>query len=331
MNRCWYVSETWGIHDQRWVSALTSEGFTPTVLSVARDGVDLSEIRTTLVSDDPSVPVLAGPLTAITHALVGIPHRLVGLSWGFDLADPGARDLTWLTQLDHLIVDSPATRTIAIGAGLAPDQISEIPWGVDLNQFTPEGPLWDLTDLGVAPHTQTVVSLRAHEPMYRVGDVIEAWAGVLAELPGSILLVANEGSETDQLRRRVAELGIETSVHFLGRVPEGDLAPLLRVVDAYVSTSPIDGTSVTLLQAMACQAPVIVADIPGNSAWITEGVTGRLFPPSDTRTLAHQIAATLREASRGAGADMTVAARGEVVHRADWRTNTRSLGRALAP
>lgn len=331
MNRCWYISETWGVHDHRWVSALTSEGFTPSVLSVARDEVDLSEIRATLVGDDPTVPVLAGPLTPITHALVGIPHRLVGLSWGFDLADPGPRDLTWVAQLDHLIVDSPATREIAIGLGLAPTYVSEIPWGVDLQHFTPEGPLWDLTDLAVAPHTQTVVSLRAHEPMYRVGDVIDAWADVLTEMPGAILLVGNDGSETDQLRRRVKELGIESFVRFLGRVPEDDLAPLLRVVDAYVSTSPVDGTSVTLLQAMACQAPVIVADIPGNSAWITEGDTGRLFPPTNTRILADQIVAALREESTGGDGGMTVAARGEVVHRADWRTNTHSLRRALAP
>lgn len=331
MRKCWYVSATWGIHDERWVSALSSEGFTPTVLSVARDSVDLSAIRMAIANDGPAIPVLAGPLIPVAHALVGIPNRLVGLSWGFDLADSDHDDLTWLPHLDHLIVDSPVTRTIAESHGVAPSRISELPWGVDLAHFTPEGPRRDLTQLGVPPDTYTVVSLRAHEPLYRVADIIDAWAIVQSELPGSILVVGNDGSQTEELMGRAQELGIDPFVRFLGRIPEADLAPLLRAVDAYVSTSPIDGTSVTLLQAMACQTPVVVTDTPGNRAWITHGVSGRLFPASDTQGLAAQLVDTLAHSSTDTRGAMVHAARDEVVRRADWRTNTRALNDALAP
>jgi glycosyltransferase involved in cell wall biosynthesis len=48
-----------------------------------------------------------------------------------------------------------------------------------------------------------------------------------------------------------------------------------------VSASEVDGTSVTLLQAMACGTPVVVSDIDGNRGWVTEGKTGRLFRTGD--------------------------------------------------
>ena len=53
-------------------------------------------------------------------------------------------------------------------------------------------------------------------------------------------------------------------------LPEEDLPALFRAADLYVAATAVDGTSVTLLQALACGVRVLVSDIPGNLPWIED-------------------------------------------------------------
>jgi glycosyltransferase involved in cell wall biosynthesis len=63
----------------------------------------------------------------------------------------------------------------------------------------------------------------------------------------------------------------------------------LRSADIYVSTSLSDGTSVSLLEAMACGVFPIVTDIPGNRPWIAHGKNGFLFEKGDYDKLSELI------------------------------------------
>ena len=105
--RCLYVTSGWGVHDDRWVRALQSLGFEPTVFSLGRDALTVDELRVLIEqAATSSTPILAGPLTTITRALVGIDAFLVGLSWGFDMFElEEDSDLSWLSHLDGLIVE----------------------------------------------------------------------------------------------------------------------------------------------------------------------------------------------------------------------------------
>jgi len=141
MDRCWYVTEGSGIHDERWTAALHSQGFDPQIISLKRDRVSVAEVRSRLVQaaqDGDLSPVLAGPLSTVASHLLGIPQRLVGLSWGFDLLDPHASPMD-LSELDHVIVDSPASAKVAESSGVSPGNTSTIYWGTDLDTFTPRG------------------------------------------------------------------------------------------------------------------------------------------------------------------------------------------------
>ncbi len=333
MDRCWYVTESWGIHDERWTSALHAQGFDPQIISLKRDHVSVAEVRSRLVQaaekGDPS-PVLAGPLTTVASHLLAIPQRLVGLSWGFDLLDPQASPLD-LAELDHVIVDSPASAEIAESSGVSANNTSTIYWGTDLDAFTPEGPRMDLSTFHVPAHARVVLSLRAHEQLYRVADLLDAWPGLLARHPDAHLLLGNQGSRTPELESHARELKIGGNVHFIGRIPEADLAPLLRSVDLYVSTSPVDGTSVTMLQAMATGCPVLVTDIPGNRNWIQSDSTGYLYASGDARSLSSAVDAALTNAGTAKQQTLIATALDSVRDRADWNHNQQLLRAALLP
>lgn len=330
MSHCWYVSQTWGVHDHRWVTALTNQGFEPTVLSLERDAISLTDVRSEIGARGEASPVVAGPLVPVTQGLIDLPNTLVGLSWGFDLLELNAsnRNGSWLSQLSHLIVDSSSTRAIAETAGVDPSQISTIPWGIDVELFTPEGSRLDLTTFEIAAHRPTVLSLRALEPLYRVEEAIRAWPDVLAKYPDAMLLIGNDGSLRSELYELVEQLDLTDNVTFIGRVPEAELPSLLRAVRLYVSTSPVDGTSVTMLQAMGCGTSVITTDTPGNREWVEPGVTGRVYLPGSAADLAKRILEALADDS-GGDALMAFEARAMVVARANWYENQRELGRIL--
>ena len=104
--RCVYATENWGVHDERWMSALTEVGFEPVAISRGTDDEEEFRARVEIAAFEGGgkAPVLAGPLHTVTHPLIGLDTRLVGLSWGYDI--PEMSDLSWLMHLDALIVDA---------------------------------------------------------------------------------------------------------------------------------------------------------------------------------------------------------------------------------
>ena len=281
-----YASASNGVHDRRWVEALRACGFEVTVLSASGD------LRASVAAFQPlSAPVLAGPLNSVTKSLVGLSRPVIGLSWGYDLQQGHSQAvpleaMAWLSGLDGLVVDSPVTRDLAIALGLGPERVVLIPWGVDLELFTPDGPAVSAAAHGFAHRSQVVLSLRTHNTIYRTSDVIEAFARAALADPALMLVLGGDGPLTPAHRARVDELGLAPRVRFIGRVDESELPALLRGADLYVTASETDGTSVTLLQAMACGVPVIASRNPGNATWVREGETGQLFDVGDVKELA---------------------------------------------
>lgn len=319
---CLYVTQGWGVHDERWVGALRACGADPHVVRTGIDVADSQELRVYVAKvASPSTPILAGPLDTITRYLLGVDAPLIGLSWGYDIFQlQQADDLQWLTHLDGLIVDSPATFDIAATAGVAEEDLTLLPWGIDLERFQPNGPKFNTQQWGLPPDAKIVMSLRAHEPMYRIADIIEAFARISSEYSNIYLVIGHSGSMTSILEDLAHSRGIASRTRFIGTVPESELAPLLRAADVYVSASEVDGTSVTLLQAMACKVPVLVSETPGNQAWVEPEVTGRTFTTGDSDDLVREFRAVFNSATQSL-ASLTEAARRRVQADADWPAN----------
>lgn len=307
---CVYVSAGSGVHDDRWMAALRRLGHHP--VHIARDRYSSeSNFRDAVrkVATDP-VPVIAGPLD-IALALRDVSTRLVMLSWGFDLQ--GAAPELDLSAFLGVVVDSKSNEQIARRAGA--QQIVNIPWGIDIQAIDASTGIADLTDQGIESDEPVVLSLRAHEPRYRVADIIEAFA----RRPRSArLVIGNSGSLTGELRKLARELDVDAV--FLAPVEEDQVPALLRRASVYVTASEVDGTSVTLLQAMACNVPVVASANAGNIDWIEDGVTGSLFPITDIEALDAAI-----EVALGSNPEIPRNARSRVEEYANLERNTQAL------
>jgi glycosyltransferase involved in cell wall biosynthesis len=325
---CVYVSATSGIHDKRWVQALVDLGHKPAVFSLdASSSLDalISSVETAAGS---SLPVLAGPLTTVTQHLVAQAPELnvVGLSWGFDLFELLAHgELSWLHNLSGLVIDSEPTQLIATSAGVPIERLTYIPWGIDLLAFTPVGPTISLSTLGWGDSSRMLLSLRAHEELYRVGDILEAFADVASTDPSVMLVIGHSGSLTATLRARVSELQLDDRVRFIGTITEAELPAWLRAAACYVTASEVDGTSVTLLQAMACETPIVASETPGNLGWIEDGKTGSTFTTGSIPSLTSALMTVLSSDTEPSSAR----ARALVLEKADWSMNIHRLETAV--
>jgi len=89
----------------------------------------------------------------------------------------------------------------------------------------------------------------------------------------------------------------------------------------------LNGSSASLMEALACGSPVVVTDIAGNREWIRDGENGFLVPPGDTGTLAVRIVKLLQNdglRSRMSHANLRLAG-----IRADWKKNSLVLEKCL--
>lgn len=139
-----------------------------------------------------------------------------------------------------------------------------------------------------------VVSNRNLLPIYNVSLLIRAIPLVLKEEPEVRFLIAGDGPEKAPLEKEAENLGVASSVRFLGRLSHDKMPQFLGQSDIYVSTSLYDGTSVSLLEAMATGAFPVVTDIQANQEWIKDGENGFLISPVDEVILATKIIEAIR-------------------------------------
>ena len=120
-----------------------------------------------------------------------------------------------------------------------------------------------------------------------------SWRGHLSQAaqsrPELSLMLLGGGSQGTRIRQILINGGVLDRVTFGGQVSQTELPRWYHWADLYISPSHVDGSSVSLMEAMACGLPCLVSDIPGNREWVTEGENGWLFPDGDADALAAKI------------------------------------------
>ncbi|MEZ0395245.1 MAG: glycosyltransferase [Anaerolineales bacterium] len=267
----------------------------------------------------------AGPIQTcgLLATLTGFRPRLI-MSWGFDLLEDCDRNAWWrwatrfvLRRASYFISDSQVTRQRAVAFGMDPARTAVFPWGVDLRHFAPSP----------APRRAsggfTLFCNRAWEPRYGVDLLARAFVRAARQRPDLHLLLLSDGSQGAQIRQILEQGGVSERVTFAGQISQTRLPRFYHMADLYLSPAHVDGSSVSLLEAMACGLPCLVSDIPTNREWVEDGLNGWLFPDGDAQALAAKIlqAAADRRALRRLGQ----AARRTVEARADWKTGFQTL------
>lgn len=127
--------------------------------------------------------------------------------------------------------------------------------------------------------------------------LIEAHARVVAAGVPHRLLLLGDGPDRDALERLAERLGVSSSVHLPGFVP--DPFPILAAADLHCLPSRWEGFGLTLAEALVVGTPIIAADcVSGPRDVLRDGAFGDLVPVDDVAALAGAIERHLREPAR---------------------------------
>ena len=322
---CTTVPEGWLPPGVRWVShqGVIRRGSDPSIYETF-----LPEFQSVVARLQPDL-VHAGPVQGCGYvASLSSFHPLVVASWGSDLLLDAARNAAWmratavaLNGADGFMCDADAVRKAAQGFASIPDsRIAQFPWGIERGSFSPTGRIAANASLSSEPEAIRFICTRSWESMYAIDVLLDAFRQAHDRNGLLRLILLGEGSLAGMVRDFISQHRLDKAVLAPGRISSTELPGWFRAATAYVSCARSDGTSVSLLEAMATGLPVVVTDIPSNREWVSLGKNGWLAADGSAEDFAGKMlqVARLKPSERQAMGEWSQKAVGE---RADWDRN----------
>jgi glycosyltransferase involved in cell wall biosynthesis len=237
------------------------------------------------------IPVVATNHTIPECSLWGL--RTAGTA--YDLAEEAfGRWITFLlNRCDRVTTPTrtAADRLRELGYGRPIEPISN---GVDTERFRPgesDAALARRLGLDDRPVVLYTGRLDAEKQM----DVwLRAGAEVVRSGPTQ-LVVGGNGGERWRLEALAHDLGIGSSVRFIGYLPDGEYAQVYRLAAVYLITSPVELQSITALEAMASGLPVVAVDAGALPEVVGDRRNGYLVRPGDWAAAADRISILLAD------------------------------------
>ena len=165
-----------------------------------------------------------------------------------------------------------------------------IPNGVDTEYFNPAG----RAAPALPPPGPTLLFFHRLEPRNHLSTLLGAMPAILAQLPGARLIVAGDGPWRPLYEREARPLG--ASVAFLGRIE--DRAERYRAADLYLCPTMRGSFGITLLEAMACGTPMVLADNPGFRSVIGDSDVAEIVPHDDAAAWANTVVRLIEDPGR---------------------------------
>jgi glycosyltransferase involved in cell wall biosynthesis len=228
-------------------------------------------------------------LKAVQGARRAGVQRIIYTLHGIDVVEP------WYLQYLNRAAARHTTRIVTVSETLrsyvmnglnAPAEIvSVIRNGVSTLRFRPgERSTGVRAALGV-PADRTIIGIVARlDPVKNHGLLIDAFARVRQTRPDAFLLMVGDGPLRAELEGRIHAQQLQQHVRITGL--QQDPAPILREMDVFALSSEIEGTSLSILEAMSTGLPVVATAVGGTPALLRDGQCGVLTPAGDATALA---------------------------------------------
>ncbi|KRG75017.1 hypothetical protein ABB30_12995 [Stenotrophomonas ginsengisoli] len=238
-----------------------------------------------------------GLVATLLKALTGTPYLVT--SHGADLYALRAAPFQTLKRLvarhaAAITVVSTSMRDRMSAHGVHTSKISVQPMGVDMAQrFMPD------------PSIQ-----RSQRKILFVGRLVEkkglvhllaAMPRVLQRIPDAQLAIAGFGPGEAEARALVESLGLQSTVNFLGALPQTQLPDLYRSAALFVApfvraaSGDEEGLGLVLVEAIACGCPVLAGSVPALGEVLGQENMDVTMDPRDHDRLADRIVDNLMQ------------------------------------
>lgn len=229
----------------------------------------------------------------------------------------------WLSLIKRWVIRRTSALTVvsntmadcALSLGAKPEQLQTISMGVDTGTlFIPD------------PTTQ-----RVDNEILFVGRLVEkkgctylldAMPEILRQRPEVRLSIVGSGPEEEALKQQSDRLGVAHAVTFYGAVNNAEIPRLYRRATVFVAPSIIttqgdqEGLGLVLVEALACECPVVASDLPAIRDVIVHGDTGWLVPQKKPGAIAKAVTKLFAEPDLRR--QLATDGRNHVIRNFDW-------------
>ncbi len=181
-------------------------------------------------------------------------------------------------KLPHfLIANSQSSRNLLLNKGIDPSKIFYLQNAVDLETFT-------LKDYGENNKQLQLLFLGRVSAVKRLDRFLRLIVSLREKgFNGFKAVIAGWGELSDQVKQQAAEMNLgEDILHFTGEVK--DVSSIYSSSDIFISTSDVEGTPNTVIEAMAHGLPVVVTDAGGVKHLVNDEC-GYIVQPDDESLL----------------------------------------------
>jgi glycosyltransferase involved in cell wall biosynthesis len=271
-----YIGRDNNIHDQRFVRALS----------------EIFEVREIYTNNLKSLPaevgifsnaslVLAGPLTdAISAIPLEVSVPILGISHAFDL-NIEFSNFPIVANIDRckaIFSDCKYVTSILRDTYGFERDIYEIPWGCDRDYFSK-------AKIKFSKKPQILVTRNWYNT-YRNDVIISALESLNQKNLEFECTFIGDGPLLENQIQNLHSNSKLPNVRFLKRQEKNEIRDAMSKNWMYISAASSDGTSISLLEAMAAGMICITTDFPSNCEWIENAISGFIFRNGDTKALA---------------------------------------------
>ena len=233
---------------------------------------------------------------ATSYGLLGAStgfHPFIVSVWGTDIYNFPERNLLYkkiiqfiLNRADRIL--STSNKMALQAKKFTGKQVEVTPFGIDTERFKPQqaNSIFSENDFVVG-------TIKTLERKYGIEYLIRAFSLVKKRLPhvSLKLLIAGSGTLENHLKKITKELDIEGDTIFTGYVIPAEVPNYINMLDIFVSLSIEESESfgVAVIEASACEKPVIVSNVGGLPEVIDHNKTGIVVEPKNIEKTADAI------------------------------------------
>ncbi len=164
-----------------------------------------------------------------------------------------------------------------------------IPNGVDTERFRTSDALRaeSRKRLGIDANIPTIGIVAALRPEKNHGLFLDMAKAITDSHPQAKFIVVGEGTERRFVEEKIAALRLAPHVLMLGS--RNDIEQILPAFDVFALTSHNEANPVSIMEAMACQVPVVAPEVGSITEMVLDGKTGFVFKPGDLAQLTDRV------------------------------------------
>lgn len=200
------------------------------------------------------------------------------------------------------------------------------PFGVDINKFYNYNLTRDNDNINIG----TVKSL---EEKYGIEYAILSVKKLKENLikNGKIELAANikyyiygEGNQKEELLKLIENNKLEKDVFLMGKIPNNEVPNKLNEFDIFCATSTVsESFGVAVVEAMACEIPVVATDVDGFKEVVDDNITGYIVERKNIEEIAQNIEKLVID--KDLRIKMGKAGREKVLREYAWKENVKTM------